>query len=435
MKKLLFCIMVVMLVLGTAACGGKAVSSEASGAQANADNGKVIELTFWAHQQPAWNDSYQAIADSFTAENPNIKINYEFFPYDQFESKLQTSLIAKSGGADIYELWGGWGVDFASTGALAAMPDELAKRIRDDSYPATYGSLEYDGKLYGVPMEFNIECGGMLVNLKLLEENGLKIPETWKELIDSAKKATVFEGDQIKIKGFDFVNWDSVSFLLTSMILSNGGQYLNVDGTFNFTSDQAKDAFGELAKLVLEDKVTDLYGLTGGGDMESYQLLFSDMALFVPRGPWTIAEGIDTFKLTYGTDFTYAALPWYGSKPAFAAETGWSLVVNGNSENREAAFKFLEYFFKDEVVLNHNINCAMIPPKKTVAQSQEYIEKMPEVKILVDILDKSQYIGHFNTDVFKETINNVFVDYCSGIYSSIDEALADLEEKLNSSLR
>lgn len=435
MKRLLICLLAAIIILGVAACKGKETSSGGSeGSDGALADGKKIELTFWAHQQPAWNNSYQAIADGFTAENPNIVIKYEFFPYDQFESKLQTSLIAKSGGADIYELWGGWGVDFASTGALAAMPDDLAESIRNDSYLATFGALEHNGKIYGVPMEFNIECGGMLVNLQLLEQNGLEIPKTWDDLIAGARKATVIEGNYMAVKGFDFVNWDSVTFLLTSMILSNGGQYLKDDGTFNFTSPQAKDAFTELTRLVLEEKVTDIYGLTGGDDMESYQLLFSDRALFVPRGPWTIAEGTDTFERAYGTDFRYVAMPWYGSAPAFPAETGWSLAVNGNSKEQEAAFKFLEYFFRDDVIRSHNVECAMIPPKKSVAVSQEYINQMPYMQVLVNILDKSQYIGHFNTDVFKETINNVFVDYCSGIYSSVDEALIDLEDKLNSSL-
>ena len=87
-----------------------------------ASSGDVVELTFWGHQEDTWNTSYRAIADAFMAENPDIKINFEFFPYDEFESKVQTSLISKSGGADLYEIWGGWGVDYASTGALAAMP-------------------------------------------------------------------------------------------------------------------------------------------------------------------------------------------------------------------------------------------------------------------------------------------------------------------------
>lgn len=440
MKKLLICLLAIAMMFSMVACNSntttEGTTTEGTKTEGNKteDSDETIELVFWGHQEDTWNNSYEAIGEAFTAENPNITVKFEFFPYDEFESKIQTSLIAKSGGADMYEMWGGWGLDFASTGALAAIPEDMMF-VTEGMYPSTTGALEYDSKLYGLPMEFNIEMGAMLVNLNILNENGLEIPTTWDEMIASAKEATVIDGEEYQVKGFDFVNWDSVSYVMTSIILSNGGQYQNEDGTFNFTSDEAKEAFTVLSDLVLEEQVTDLIGLTGGGDLEGFQQLYAGQALFVPRGPWCITEGIDSFELVYDEDFTYAPMPWYNpDSPAFAAETGWALAVNGASENQEAAFKFLEYMYSDEVLLNHNIACGMIPPKASVAKSAEYLEAMPHVEPLVNALDNSQYIGHFNTDVFKETINNVFVDYCQGIYGSVDEALQALEDTLNAEL-
>jgi len=433
MRKKLMSILLIASMLVTLLVVGCSNQTTPTATDTSTASGEKIELTFWAHQE-AWNNSYKKIAEEFTQKNPNIKINFEFFPYDDYQSKLQTSLISKSGGTDIYELWGGWAVDFASTGALAEIPKEMATGILNDSYPSTIGSLEYDGKLYGLPMEFNIECGGMFVNQKLLIEGGFTMPTTWDQLIDTAKKATITDGNEFKVKGFDFVNVDSVTYLLTEMILSKGGQYLNKDGTVNFTSEQAKEAFSTLADLVMKDKVTNLDGLTIPGALEGYQLLFSDKALFVPRGPWPIAEGQDTFGLTYGKDFTYVAMPFYGDNIAFAAETGWALAVDGNSKYKDAAFEFLKYFYSDDVLLQHDIYCSMIPPKKSISQSPELIKQMPFAAPLVKILDKAQYIGNFNTEIFKEAINTTFVDYCSGKYISVDEALKKLEEDLNSNL-
>lgn len=36
----------------------------------------------------------------------------------------------------------------------------------------------HEGTLYGFPLEFNIEYGGMLVNDTLMNEYGLKVPTT-----------------------------------------------------------------------------------------------------------------------------------------------------------------------------------------------------------------------------------------------------------------
>ncbi len=431
MKKLLSLVLVLAFVLSVSACTPTVPGTKDNPTGGTA-GGANVELVIWGHQEESWNNSYRAIADAFMADNPDIKIKYEFFPYDEFESKVQTSLISKSGGADIYEIWGGWGVDYASTGALAAMPDAMGDEIRNDAYPSTYGALEYDGKLYGMPMEFNIECGGLLVNNKLLAANGLTVPTTWDDLIAEAKKAVVTENGIMTTKGFDFVGWDGVPYLFTSMILSQGANYLNEDGSFNFTSSEAKKAFSTLADLVLKDGVTDLSGLTDDSGLEGYQQLFADQAVFVPRGPWSIAEGISTFGLTYNEDFSYVPMPWYSDKAGFAAETGWSFAVNASSDKQEAAFRFLEYFFSDSVIMQNNVACGQIPAKKSVAQSAEYLEQFPFAEPLVGILDKAQFIGYFNTDQFKEIVNAVFLDYCTGgIYASVDDAMAALETKLS----
>ena len=96
--------------------------------------------------------------------------------------------------------------------------------------------------------------------------------------------------------------------------------------------------------------------------------------------------------------------------------------------------KFIEYLYEDEVMLDLNIRCTQIPSKRSLAESAEYQEAMPYTKVLVDILDQAQFIGTFNTDRLKETVNDTFVGYCSGDYASVDEAVEDLNTKLNAIL-
>ncbi len=424
-KKILAVVLVLAMTLGVVCtmtgCGGGSSSDEAT-------------LTIWTHNdEDSWNESYQSIVDAYMEEHPDVKINIESFPYDEYESKVQTALMSKEGGADIYELWGGWGVDYAPSGALQQLPEEMEAEVRDECYPNTYGALEADGVLYGIPMEYNIECGGLVVNKALMDEAGVKLPATWDELVAAAKKGTVTADGEVVVKGFDFVNWDGVMYLWTSMILSQGGSYLNEDGTFNVTSDEAKKAWEELAKLVTDDKVTTLSGLDDGSDIEGYQELYAGQAMMVPRGPWCLAEGMNDFGLEYGKDFSYEKMPFYGPEEKFATETGWSMGVAAglSEEKQQQAFDFLEYFFSDDVIMQHNLACGQIPAKEAVAQSPEYLAQFPYAEPLVGILDGGQFIGEFNTDVFKEIVNNVFSAYCKGQYDSTDAALQDLEEQLN----
>ena len=423
MKKLIVLIISMFMLTSLVGCSGT-----------DTPETETIKLTFWGHQNEAWNESYRAIGDSFMADNPGIEITFEFFPYDQFESKVQTSLISKEGGADMYEMWGGWGVDFASTGALAAMPDEMAANVIDQVYPSTIGALMYEGKLYGLPLEFNIENGAMLVNTQILKDNNVTVPTTWDELVSAGTKLTKVEDGLMVQKGFDFVNWDSVPYMFLSMILSTGGEYMDANGKFTLQTPEAKAALQELYDMVVVDKVTDLEGLVGGGDLEGFQQLFAGRNALVPRGPWVISEGVVSFGLEYGVDFDYVAMPWFGDKAAFAAETGWALSVNANSPQQEAAYKFLNYFYQDEQLLAHNVAAAQIPAKISVAQDPELLTLMPFAAPLVGILEDAQFIGYFNTDQFKEAVNNTFVDLVMGTIPSVDEALVSLEEHLNTNV-
>ena len=427
MKKIISVLLAILMVFSLTACS--------SGDSDTGANGDVVTLKMWAHQNEPWNNAYRDAIAAFEAENEGIKIELETFPYNEFESKVQTSLIDGDGGADIYELWGGWALDFAPTGSLLAMPDDFASQIKEETYAPTYGALTYEDKIYGVPLEFNIENGGMLVNLHLMEEKGLSIPTTWDELVKTAKEGTEHDGNIYKVKGLDFVNWDSVPYYFLSLTLQQGANYLTEDGKFNVETPEAKKAFEILSDLVVKDKVTDLEGLTGGGDLEGYQQLYANRALMVTRGPWAISEGVESFGLTLGTDFDYVAAPWLTDNHAFASETGWSLALNSKTANSEAAMKFLKYMYSDEVMSELNVRCTQIPSKKSIASSSAYQEAMPYTNVLLGILDNAQFIGNFNTDRLKESINGVFEQYCSGEYASLDDAISDLNTKLNDILK
>ena len=124
-KKILAVVLALAMTLGMVCmmtgCGGSSSSDEAT-------------LTIWTHNdEDSWNESYQSIVDAYMEEHPDVTINIESFPYDEYESKVQTALMSKEGGADIYELWGGWGVDYAPSGALQQLPEEMEAEVRDDA--------------------------------------------------------------------------------------------------------------------------------------------------------------------------------------------------------------------------------------------------------------------------------------------------------------
>lgn len=105
--------------------------------------------------------------------HPEVEIVFETFDYDTYIQTLQTVLPAKTE-ADVLQMFGSWVCSYAEGGNLAEMPagvismdDAKAKLLG-----APVGGYICDGKLYGVPQEFNIEYGAVLFNTAIAEEMG-----------------------------------------------------------------------------------------------------------------------------------------------------------------------------------------------------------------------------------------------------------------------
>jgi multiple sugar transport system substrate-binding protein len=397
-------------------------------------SGNVKVLRFWTHQNEAWNPSNDRLAAAFMKENPDIKIEIEAFPYSDFEMKTQTALSSKSGGADIFELWGGWILDFAPTGALAAVPDALINSIKNDSYDPVLKGVAYDGKYYGVPIEFNQEGAGLLTLKPWFEEHKVSYPTTWDEMIDIARKYRVYNNGTFEMTGWNFCANDTLVFTYTAMIVSKGGSYLENDGhRFNFDTPIGREALQTLVNYVTVDHLTDISTFLGSGLDNEYDV-FLGTALMAPRGFWTIPTGKEMYDVDYGTDLDFIGLPFYGPQKKWVAETGWSQVVNAGTQYPEEAWKFVEYCHQTENLIQMAIDRGMIPPQKAAATSPTYLNAVPYAKPIVDVLDGAVHIGYINTDIMKTALVNVFVDMVqNGL--PIDAAVKRLTDECNAAAK
>ena len=437
MKKTLGALIIAMMVLLLfAACNKQSGTAAASSGGSTATKAKTT-VQFWGHVNLAWNASHQKSIDKFNSMQSDIEVVPTFFPYDDFEAKIQTSLATGGAGADLYEIWGGWGLDFVASGVLSEVPADLIADLKSDCYEPVMGAFQgSDGKTYGVPVEFNNEYGGMLVNKPRFAALGISYPTTWDDIISVAKKTTQRNGDIFTVRGLDFTTDDTLTTTFLSMILSQGGQYW-VNNKFKLSTPEAEKALQTLVNYVVVDRITNWDSATGAGGIESYAYIGRDEAMMVPRGPWVIASLDEEYGKKYGTDFDYVPFPFFGSVKAFPAETGWSMCVPKSTKVADAAWKYATFFLSKDNLMQHNIDCAQVPARKSVAADPAYLKALPYMAPILDVLQYGKFIGPFNTDVVKADIRNVFVSLCSkdGTYASVKDALAALETQLNTDLK
>jgi ABC-type glycerol-3-phosphate transport system substrate-binding protein len=135
--------------------------------------------------------------------------------------------------------------------------DENLKK--EDFFPAFLELGNIDGTQYMIPMTGEIMY--IVVNKNLMKQAGLadengniKPPETWDELYEYAKKATVVENGKTVQTGLT-IDWGT-NFMLYSYLSSlqgiKGNFYEADNETIDFTSDEVKEMLNMWRKLVAD---------------------------------------------------------------------------------------------------------------------------------------------------------------------------------------
>ena len=388
-------------------------ATEQAGIVSQPEAGKE-NVTWWTHNNPAFVAANKEMIKRFEAANPEIHIVYQYFPYDVFINKLQTA-YASSTEPDIQQMFGTWVTDYAKKGLLADVPIEKAA-LDKDFFPAALGAYIWEGKAYGMPHEYNLENGAMLVNVKMFKDAGLTYPKTWDEIITTGKKLTIWDGDTIKQSGFAFTNNDSITFMFLAFILQQGGNYWDKDGVHvNFNTPEAQKAWAFETGLETQQKLTQEKAYPG---LASVDVFFQGKAAMGHQGPWVIGAAKEIYPdYKYPADFDYVAVPSFvpGQPPRFAAESGWGEVVSKRSEHKDAAFKFMQFVAKPENARDWNITTFTVPALQALKDDPQFLEAAGAMKPSLDVLPFGQWVGPVqNRDRFWQIIHDHYTAVALG---------------------
>ena len=396
-----------------------------------------VSLKLWSHSDPGFQKGNEELIAKFMAENPNIEIKYETFAYDDYLQTLETSMVAGTE-ADILDLFGTWICpQYAKGGRVLSLPTDLItyEQAKQMFFEAPLNGYYCDGKLYGLPHEFNLENGGVLVNPALFQKANLTYPPTWAtfaDLISDAKKMTEVEGGAMTVAGFDPIGGDGLNFTLLAGILEQGGDYFAADKRhFNFDTPEAHKMLQMMVDWAEKDKVVDPVVFTDESNPISEKFFTGNMAIgFV--GSWAAATGLATYP---DFKFDYVQMPTYfGGERRFAADSGWGAVVSAHSKHPAEAWKFVLFATtQEENALIYNNDTATIPALKSLVENPDKVlAKEPWIKSTLDLLPHGQFIGNL-TDrdkLFYDIVYPTALQAMQGVMS-VDEALKKINKDAN----
>ena len=165
---------------------------------------RVAPITMVINQSP-WLDGFRQLVEQYQKESGN-RIELDVNPYAGALDKIRNSLRASSGTYDLLAIDNNWMVEFFDGGFLAPVTD-VDPSFRLDPQVATYGNTIFwndklrtfdprGGKLMGVPINGNVEV--LFYRRDLYERAGLKVPQTWAEVLANAGKLN----DGSRVYGF-----------------------------------------------------------------------------------------------------------------------------------------------------------------------------------------------------------------------------------------
>jgi multiple sugar transport system substrate-binding protein len=429
-----------LIALLLAACGAPATPPAAptggdAPTAAPAPSGEKITLRVWSHQNVAFNNANQEIINRFMQANPNIEVKYETFPYDQFIQTLQTSMPAGTE-ADVIEIFGTWACSYARGGRLLEVPPEVMSYSQAEElfYKAPLDGYYCDGKLYGLPSEFNLEYGGVLVNPALFEKHGVTYPPKWgtfSDLIADAKKMTEVEGGAMTRAGFYAIGGDAIGFNVLSGIVEQGGSYFAEDGKhFNFDTQEARNAVQMMVDWAQRDKVIDPVAF--GGTLSLTDAFFQGNVAIGYVGSWAAGTG----RVDYpDLKFDYVATPpLFGDQHAYVADAGWGKVVSKNTKYPNEAWQLARFMAVERAsALTFNGTTGTIPAlKELVDNPQDVLAQAPWIEPTFALLPAGRYLGDLTDrdQLFYEIIQKHVTDAMLGTVT-VDEAVLAIHAEAN----
>ena len=325
-----------MMVVALTACGRSEETGDGSSAAASqapeVDTGSASgEVTVWAMGTEG--DNLQVLADSFMEENPDVAVEVTSIPFDAAHDRI-VAAIAGGEGPDVTQIGTTWMGEFATLGGLDPTPSNI-----DPStfFEGAWNTTVVDGTSYGVP--WYVETRLVYYRTDLAEEGGVtEPPGTWddlKAMAEGIQGAGAEYGINLQPGGQG--SWQT----FMPFFWQAGGEIMDADGAA-FTLD------GEpcVAALTYYDSYFE-EGLTApaAGDLPlEGQFANGDVGAFI-SGPWMV--GIVTDAGADPETWTVAHQPTEEAGTSFVG--GSNLGVLSDSDNKEAAWAFIEYLSQPEV--------------------------------------------------------------------------------------
>ncbi|MBD8205920.1 sugar ABC transporter substrate-binding protein [Microbacterium sp. CFBP 8801] len=370
-RRAVFAVAATALTVGalTACSGGNAGGGAAAGTADDIEKALEAggELTYWS-----WTPSAEAQVAAFEAKYPNVKVNYVNAGTNTEEyTKLQNAIKAGSGAPDVVQIEYYAFPQFALSDSLVDLSSYGFADLKDDYSTGTWGSVDFDGKIYGLPQDSGPMA--LFYNEEVFDQFGIAVPATWDEYYAAAQKLNA--ADPTK-----FITADTGdSGFTTSMIWQAGGTPFTTSGdagtdvAIDLQDDGSKKFADNWNRLIEGGLISD----TPSWSDEWFKGLGDGSIASLVIGAWM--PGVLESSVADGAGkWAVAPIPTYDGTAVTSENGGGGQAVTKQSKNPALAAGFLKWLNNDEKSLQIFAESGGFPSTTAQLSDPAFVDKESE---------------------------------------------------------
>lgn len=406
------------LALALAGCGSTATtdtSNESTGQIEEPTEPVTVTFASWIGN----GEEILSVKAAFEKEHPNITVEFQNVSADSMTQKLTTQ-IAGNNPPDTAYVDASTVASFAARNALVNLDNYISRSevVDPEAYVDVFRAFAtHEDSLYGLPIDG--ESTALFYRTDMFEAVGIsQPPATWDEFMSAAVQLTDAAKKQYGVAIFA----PEAAYYWYPWLWQNGGDVLNADGTaIAFDSPEALEAaeyYIELSKFAPPDYLNS-------NSYDARLGFFQGQIAMYPAGSWfagTVAEEAPELEGKWAV----APLPegTAGCATTVASDT---LVVFDKSQNKDAAFLWIEYLSRPEnmALITYGADGTALPTTTELLDSPDLLEEKPQLETFADVMEcgVSNVVVHRAWPQIEEALNTQLGAAMYGEVT-VEEALA-----------
>ncbi|MDO4548493.1 MAG: sugar ABC transporter substrate-binding protein [Clostridia bacterium] len=379
-----------------------------------ADEPVTITFAFWdTNQEPGM----RAIADAYTEMHPNVTIETQVTPWDEYWTKLEASA---QGGAmpDVFWMHSNQFYKYADAGTMLNLND---LNYDYSPYPSGVTALyNFDGDQLAIPKDYDTIA--LAYNKEIFDNAGIAYPDdtwTWETLRETAKLLTDPENG---VYGFASYNTDQSGYL--NLIYQNGG-FAFENGENGYNLPETKEAIKFWIELNTVDGVSP--SIESFVDVGADDQFMAGRVAMIYVGSWMMSAYTNNDNIK--DKFDLCVLPM--GKTRASIYNGLGYAGYSNTRNPEVVKDFLAFCGTEQANILQAQNKAAIP---AYAGTEHYFTDLfPDINIAC-YPEMIEYGVQYPFSPNKSLWIGTETEYITSMYAgeiSVEEGCDELYEFIN----